>query len=156
MLSLAACGDPDRPGAAQITGFVATSAFLTLEALGAGIARHHGRVHLEQLAAALHLLGVRTILYLKPKPTGAHRTKPRRFGKQGRSWNLEVGEAPALVQLGEVARELHGVRLVDAVADGGGVGRRRAGFLARALARSHARFSRTGIPASPANLVIIF
>ena len=40
MLSLAACGDPDRPGAAQITGFVATSAFLTLEALGAGIARH--------------------------------------------------------------------------------------------------------------------
>ena len=34
------CGDPDRLGAAQITGFVATSAFLTLEALGAGIARH--------------------------------------------------------------------------------------------------------------------
>ena len=34
------CGDLDGPGAAQITGFVATSAFLTLEALGAGIARH--------------------------------------------------------------------------------------------------------------------
>jgi hypothetical protein len=41
------------------------------------------------------------------------------------------------------------VRLVDAVAGGGGVGRRRAGFLARALARSHCLvLSRTGIPAS--------
>jgi hypothetical protein len=44
--------------------------------------------------------------------------------------DLEVGEAPALVQLGEVARELHGVRLVDPDAGGGGFGRRRAGFLA--------------------------
>ncbi len=58
--------------------------------------------------------------------------------------DLEVGEAPALVQLGEVAHEKHGVRLVDPDPVGGGFGRRRAGFLARALARSHLGFEDQG------------
>jgi hypothetical protein len=40
------------------------------------------------------------------------------------------------------------VRLVDPDPGGGGFGRRRAGFLARALARSHASVSRIRIPAS--------
>jgi len=53
----------------------------------------------------------------------------------GRAVCLQVGEAPALVQFGEVAREHHGVRLVD---PGGGRWRGRGcGFLARTLAGSH-------------------
>ncbi len=65
-------------------------------------------------------------------------------GKEEGCANLQVGEAPALVQLGEVASELHSVRLID---PGGGLalrlcrGRLRwVSFLARTLPRSHWQF----------------
>ena len=65
-------------------------------------------------------------------------------GKEEGRANLQVGEAPALVQLGEVASELHSVRLID---PGGGLvlrlchGRLRwASVLARTLPRSHWQF----------------
>jgi hypothetical protein len=69
--------------------------------------------------------------------------------------DLEVGEAPALVQIGEVARELHGVRIVDPDPSGGGVGRRRARPFLRALAWIHAWFSRTGILAHSGSFWLI-
>jgi hypothetical protein len=97
-------------------------------------ARHHARVHLELLPAAPHLSAFsweRRKIY---EIIGRNRSK-NWTEAMGRAVCLKVGEAPALVQVGEVARERHGVRLVDP----GGVRwrGRGCGLLTRTLAGSH-------------------
>ncbi len=66
----------------------------------------------------------------------SHRISQRLDGGR-RCGYLQVGEAPALAQAGEVARELHGVRLVDRCGRFDHAGGGWCGFLARTLARSH-------------------